>query len=160
MQIHNTATQRRFRMHTFPSQSSSPRHHGDNSQDNKQFSQGLVQHLQHVKAMQVNLPKQPIYQPCLVLLRTPHASHKAHAVKEGHHWHTHRPCNNNVHMQDQASALSHSVQDLQQQLWSMQARDRVQQELQPIQDDVKRTYQELNRSVWLQTYFVIGSVIK
>ena len=63
-------------------------------------------------------------------------------------------------MQDQASALSHSVQDLQQQLRSMQARDRVQQELQPIQDDVKRTYQELNRSVWLQTYFVIGSVIK
>ena len=56
-------------------------------------------------------------------------------------------------MQDQATALSHSVQDLQQQLRSLQASDRIQQELQPIQDDVKRTSQDLNRSVRLRNYF-------
>ena len=51
------------------------------------------------------------------------------------------------HVQDQATALSHSVQDLQQQLQSLQLPDQIQNELQPIQDDVQRTSHNLNRLV-------------
>lgn len=146
-------------MHTHPSHSSSKRHHGANSQDNSQPSQGMVQHLQHVKAMQVILTSSPPICCASVLLLTPCVSHKACAVDEGPLWHTHRLCNKTLAMQDQATALSHSVQDLQQQLRSLQASDRIQQELQPILDDVKRTSQDLNRSIWLQTHFLIVSVI-
>ena len=59
VQIRNSVNQRRFRMHTYPSQSGSDRHHGDKSQDNNKHSQGMVQHLQHVKAMQVILTSSP-----------------------------------------------------------------------------------------------------
>lgn len=50
-------------------------------------------------------------------------------------------------MQDQATALSHSVQDLKQQLRFLQLSDNIQLELQPIQDDVRRTSQDLDRLV-------------
>ena len=50
-------------------------------------------------------------------------------------------------MQDQATALSNSVHDLQQQLQSLRLPDQIQHELQPIQDDVRRTSHDLNRSV-------------
>lgn len=62
-------------------------------------------------------------------------------------------------MQDQATALSHSVQDLQNQLQSLQSSDRIQLELQPIQDDVRRTSQDLNRSVWLHVKFVLLFIV-
>ncbi|KAL0041049.1 hypothetical protein WJX77_003331 [Trebouxia sp. C0004] len=50
-------------------------------------------------------------------------------------------------MQDQATALSNSVQDLQQQLMDLQLPDQIQQELLPIQDNVRKTTQDLNRLV-------------
>ncbi|KAA6429818.1 MAG: hypothetical protein FRX49_00250 [Trebouxia sp. A1-2] len=50
-------------------------------------------------------------------------------------------------MQDQATALSNSVQDLQQQLKDLQLPDQIQQELVPIQDSVRKTTQDLNRLV-------------
>lgn len=50
-------------------------------------------------------------------------------------------------MQDQATALSNSVQDLQQQLKDLQLPDQIQQELVPIQDNVRKTTQDLNRLV-------------
>ena len=56
-------------------------------------------------------------------------------------------------MQDQATALSNSVHDLQQQLQSLQLPDQIQHELQPIQDDVSRTSQDLNRSGLYMTCF-------
>ena len=49
-------------------------------------------------------------------------------------------------LQDQATALSNSVQDLQQQLKDLQLPDQIQQELVPIQDSVRKTTQDLNRS--------------
>ncbi len=49
-------------------------------------------------------------------------------------------------LQDQATALSNSVQDLQQQLKDLQLPDQIQQELVPIQDKVRKTTQDLNRS--------------
>ena len=49
-------------------------------------------------------------------------------------------------LQDQATALSNSVQDLQQQLQDLQLPDQIQQELMPIQDRVRKTTQDLNRS--------------
>jgi hypothetical protein len=49
-------------------------------------------------------------------------------------------------LQDQATALSNSVQDLQQQLKDLQLPDQIQQELGPIQDSVRKTTQDLNRS--------------
>lgn len=48
-------------------------------------------------------------------------------------------------MQDQATALSNSVQNLQQQLQDLQLPDQLQQELVPIQDHVLKTSQDLNR---------------
>ncbi|KAL3146817.1 hypothetical protein ABBQ38_014794 [Trebouxia sp. C0009 RCD-2024] len=50
-------------------------------------------------------------------------------------------------MQDQATVLSHSVQDLKQQLRFLQLSDNIQLELQPIQDHVRRTSQDLDRLV-------------
>lgn len=50
-------------------------------------------------------------------------------------------------MQDQATALSNSVQDLQQQLQDLQLPEHVQQELVPIQDRVRKTTNDLNRLV-------------
>lgn len=50
-------------------------------------------------------------------------------------------------MQDQATALSNSVQDLQQQLKDLQLPDQIQQELVPIQDNVRKTTHDLNRLV-------------
>ena len=49
-------------------------------------------------------------------------------------------------LQDQATALSNSVQDLQQQLQDLQLPEHVQQELVPIQDRVRKTTNDLNRS--------------
>lgn len=49
-------------------------------------------------------------------------------------------------LQDQATALGNSVQDLQQQLKDLQLPDQIQQELVPIQDSVRKTTHDLNRS--------------
>ncbi len=54
-------------------------------------------------------------------------------------------------LQDQATALSNSVQDLQQQLKDLQLPDQIQQELVPIQDSVRKTTQDLNRSAGVQS---------
>ena len=53
--------------------------------------------------------------------------------------------------QDQATALSNSVQDLQQQLKDLQLPDQIQQELVPIQDNVRKTTQDLNRSAFMHS---------
>ncbi len=54
-------------------------------------------------------------------------------------------------LQDQATALSITVQDLQQQLKDLQLPDQIQQELVPIQDNVRKTTQDLNRSAGVQS---------
>ena len=58
-------------------------------------------------------------------------------------------------LQDQATALSNNVQDLQQQLKDLQLPDQIQQELVPIQDYVKKTTQDLNRSAVVHSKVIV-----
>ncbi len=58
-------------------------------------------------------------------------------------------------LQDQATALSNSVQDLQQQLKDLQLPDQIQQELVPIQDNVRKTTQDLNRSAVVHSKVIV-----
>ena len=58
-------------------------------------------------------------------------------------------------LQDQATALSNSVQDLQQQLKDLQLPDQIQQELVPIQDNVRKTTHDLNRSAFMHSRVLV-----
>lgn len=139
-----------------PSHSSINRHPEYNRQD---APQGMDQHFHHIKTMQV-VSKQPIKHFCVFLptynfsMPTPQAPYKVALPMRlcRGSWCTFKSTSvgrMDVCLQDQATVLSHSVQDLKQQLRFLQLSDNIQLELQPIQDHVRRTSQDLDRSVLL-----------
>ena len=125
-------------MHTRPAFSHFGSRNTLDGQQGHNAPQGITQHLQHVKAMQVSL-HQIVIGRCLCKAEA--------AICHNITWKAATHCKRQMLVQDQATALSNSVHSLQQQLRELEVPDEMQQELVPIQDKVRETSLDLKRLV-------------